>query len=164
MSIRRNDMKLKELLAVVEEIKKDLSYIRSLQERWQKERQRFPILYEYIGKQSDFFREKLQTLFEAEMKEESLDAYVKWRLQQAGKQPGGVEEGSAPVAQLQALESAMGEAAGLRQQKGQEDAKRLAEKVHQAAKERVPDKNKDAAKLAGLGTRTADEIERHKKK
>jgi len=157
-------MKLKELLAAVEEIKKDLSYTRSLQERWQKERRRFPILYEYIGKQSDFFREKMETLFEAEVKEESLDAYVRWRLQQVGKQPEGGGEKPAPVVELQTLESAAEEAARLRQQKEQEDAKRLAEKVRKTVKQHVPDEVKDAEKLAELGTQIADEIEKRKKK
>jgi len=142
-----SDMRLKELLSAVGEIKKDLSYIRSLQKRWQKECQHFPILYEYIGKQSDFFRERLDTIFEAEMKEESIDAYMKWRLQQAGRQPEGGEKSSAPVADLQALGSAMNEVAGLRQQKGREAVRRLAEKVHQTVKRYVPDKDKNANRL-----------------
>ncbi|RKY13290.1 MAG: hypothetical protein DRP82_05600 [Planctomycetota bacterium] len=91
-------MKLKELLAIVEEIKKDLSYTKSLQERWEKERRRFPILYEYIGKQLDFFREKMEKVLEAEVKEESLDEYIRWRLQQVRKRFESGEERIARVA------------------------------------------------------------------
>jgi len=153
MSTRSGNVKLKELLAAIEEIRKDISYTRSLQERWQKERQRFPILYEYVGRQSNFFWEKMETLLEAEVKEESLDAYVRWRLQQVGKQPEGGEKESGAAAGLQALESAAEEVAKLRQHKEQEDAERLAEKVRQ-------DEVKNADRLDEPGTQIADELEK----
>jgi len=152
-------MKLKELLAVVEEIKKDLSYIRSLEERWQKERRRFPILFEHIRKQAEFFRQKMQTLFEVEVAEASLDEYLRWRMQVA-RQPSSLEK---PVVELQTLEAAAAEAAKLREEKEKEDAKRLAEKVRQTVKQHLPQEVKDAEKLKELGTQIADEIEGGKK-
>lgn len=155
-------MKLKELLSVVDEIKKDLSYTRNFQEKWQRERRRFPILYEYIGKQVEFFREKIRALLDVEVKEESVDEYLRWRLQSSGKRKGEREEES--VVELQTLEAAAAEAAKLRQQKEAEDAKKLAAKVRQTVKQHIPEGVKDADKLAELGSQVADEIEKGEKK
>ena len=156
-------MKLRELLAALEEIKKDLSYTRSLQEKWEKERRRFPILYEHIGKQSDFFREKMEKVLEAEVREESVDAYIRWRLQQAGKQSEGSQRGSASVVGLQTLESAAQEVAKLRQQEGSE-ARPVAERVPKASKQDVSDKAGDAGKLAEPRTHVGDETEKREEK
>jgi len=163
MNIRRGDMKLRQLLAALEEIKKDLSYTQSLQEKWEKERRRFPILYEYIGKQSDFFREKMEKVLEAEVKEESVDAYIRWRLQQVGKESEGGERAAASVVGLQTQESAAQEVPKLPQQKSS-GARRLAERGPKTSKQDVSKNAANAGKLAQPHTRVADEMERQKGK
>ena len=151
-------MKLKELLAAVEEIKKDLSYTKSLQERWEKERRRFPILYEYIGKQSDFFREKMEKILEAEVKEETLDAYIRWRLQQMGKRSEAGEGELVSVAGLQTSESTAGETTKLRQQEGS-GTEQVAERVPKVSKRDASDKVSNVGKLSEPRTQVVDEME-----
>lgn len=72
-------MILKDLLKIVEEIRKDLAYTQRLEERWTKEQKRFPLIYESIVKQREFFQEVVDKALRAEVDESNLDEYVKNR-------------------------------------------------------------------------------------
>jgi len=146
-------MKLKELLALVDEIKKDLSYTRSLQERWQNEKRRFPILFAAIGRQIEFFNKNIARLFDAEVAETGLDAYVMDRLKTLRSRGG-----KAPVVELQTLESAAKEASRLREEKGKKDASKLASKVKKAVDGHLPRGAKSEARLRELGKQVVEEI------
>jgi len=69
-------MLLKELLRVIEDIKKDLAYTQRLEERWVSEQKRFPLIYKYIIKQREFFQEKIDGAFSIAIEETVLDEYV----------------------------------------------------------------------------------------
>lgn len=73
-------MILKELLRVVEEIKKDLEYTKRLEERWVKEQKRFPLIYKYIIKQRESFQEQIEKAMSINLDESGLDNYVVNRL------------------------------------------------------------------------------------
>lgn len=73
-------MTLKELLKVIEEIKKDLDYTKRLEERWTTEQKRFPLIYKYIIKQREFFQEQIDTSMKTDLEESRLSDYVKDRL------------------------------------------------------------------------------------
>jgi hypothetical protein len=73
-------MTLKELLKVVEEIKKDLDYTRRLEERWTAEQKRFPLIYKYIVKQREFFQEQIESSMKTDLDNASLTEYVRERL------------------------------------------------------------------------------------
>jgi len=145
-------MKLKELLALVDEIKRDMSYTRSLQERWQKEKKRFPILCEAISKQVDFFREKIEGLLDAEVVEEGVDKYVLYRLDVLRKKE------TVPVVELQTLEAAAKEAKALKEQREKEKKAQLAERVKAAMEAHMPKEGKSAEKLKALGEQVIEEL------
>lgn len=69
-------MNLKELLNVIEDIKKDLAYTKRLEERWIKEQKRFPLIYKYIIKQREFFQEKIDAALSVGIDLTKLDDYV----------------------------------------------------------------------------------------
>ncbi len=69
-------MIVKELLRVVEDMKKDLEYTRRLENRWQSEQKRFPLIYKYIIKQREFFQEQIDKAMMAELDESKLDGYI----------------------------------------------------------------------------------------
>jgi hypothetical protein len=73
-------MNLKELLKVIDEIKKDLDYTKRLEERWTSEQKRFPLIYKYIIKQREFFQEQIDTSMTTDLDEFRLTDYVKERL------------------------------------------------------------------------------------
>jgi hypothetical protein len=73
-------MILKELLRVVEEIKKDLEYTKRLEERWLSEQKRFPLIYKYIIKQRESFKEQIDKAMTMNLDESKLDEYVVNRL------------------------------------------------------------------------------------
>ncbi len=73
-------MNLKELLKVIEEIKKDLDYTRRLEERWTTEQKRFPLIYKYIIKQREFFQEQIDTSMKTDLNDSGLSEYVRERL------------------------------------------------------------------------------------
>lgn len=72
-------MILKELLRVVEEIKKDLAYTQRLEERWVSEQKRFPLIYKYIIKQREFFEEQIERALTMKLDDSQLDSYVAGR-------------------------------------------------------------------------------------
>ena len=73
-------MNLKELLKVIDEIKKDLDYTKRLEERWTSEQKRFPLIYKYIIKQREFFQEQIDSSMKTDLDEFKLTDYVKDRL------------------------------------------------------------------------------------
>ena len=73
-------MTLKELLKVIDEIKKDLDYTKRLEERWTSEQKRFPLIYKYIIKQREFFQEQIDSSMKTDLDEFKLTDYVKDRL------------------------------------------------------------------------------------
>lgn len=73
-------MNLKELLKVIEEIKKDLDYTQRLEERWTAEQKRFPLIYKYIVKQREFFQEQIEASMKTDLDNTGLSEYVKERL------------------------------------------------------------------------------------
>lgn len=98
-------MIVKELLRVVEDMKKDLEYTRRLENRWQSEQKRFPLIYKYIIKQREFFQEQIDKAMTSELDESKLDEYVKGRpgvkvqkLQTAQVTPPKEEPAPKPVA------------------------------------------------------------------
>jgi len=149
-------MKLKELIALVNELKKDMSYTRSLRERWKKEQKRFPILFASIEKQVDFFNKQVETLFDAEIDEKSLSSYISTRLT-ALREGGG--EGVKAV-ELQTLEEAAREAEELGKERDREQAKELAKKVKKAMESHLPKDAKSAEKVRRLGEELAEELEK----
>ena len=73
-------MTLKELLRVIEEIKKDLAYTQRLEQRWVSEEKRFPLIYKYIIKQREAFENQVDKTMTAQIDISNLDEYVKNRL------------------------------------------------------------------------------------
>jgi hypothetical protein len=69
-------MNLKELLRVIEDIKKDLDYTRRLEERWASEQKRFPLIYKYIIKQREFFQQQIDGAMNLNVDETQLNEYV----------------------------------------------------------------------------------------
>src|SRR5687767_15937203 len=51
-----------DVLKKIERIKKDLEYVRSFQEKWRDQRDRFPKIYEGILEQERFFLRKIEDL------------------------------------------------------------------------------------------------------
>src|SRR5262245_26951252 len=51
-----------DVLKRIERIKKDLEYVRSFQEKWRDQRERFPKIYEGILEQERFFLRKIDEL------------------------------------------------------------------------------------------------------
>jgi hypothetical protein len=76
-------MLLKDLLAAIEEIQKDLSYTQNLQERWEKEADRFPIIFEYIKKQSEFFKQQIEKLLSINVNGDAIPEFARRRGQAA---------------------------------------------------------------------------------
>lgn len=151
-------MKLKELVAVINGIRKDISYTRSLQERWQKERRRFPILFASIEKQTEFFKEQIEALFDAEVSDESVSPHIKSRLAML-REKG--EKGLAAV-ELQTLEDAAREAERMAKAREKEQAKELAGRVKEAMESHLPKEAKSAEKVRKLGEQLVKEIEGEK--
>jgi hypothetical protein len=76
----RTAMTLKELLKVIDEIKKDLDYTQRLEERWTTEQKRFPLIYKYIIKQREFFQEQIDSSMKTDLDDSNLTEYVRERL------------------------------------------------------------------------------------
>lgn len=72
-------MILRNLLKVIEEIRKDLAYTQRLEERWVKEKKRFPVIYESIVKQREFFEQVVEKALLVEVDESKLDEYMRNR-------------------------------------------------------------------------------------
>lgn len=149
-------MKLRELIALINELKKDMSYTRSLQERWKKEQRRFPILFASIEKQVDFFNKQIATLFDAEIDDTSLSSFISERL--TTLREGGGEQVKA--VELQTLEEAAREAERLSKERKKEQAKNLAKRVKKAMESHLPKDAKSAEKVRKLGEELAEEIEK----
>jgi len=149
-------MKLKELIALINELKKDMSYTRSLKERWRKEQKRFPILFASIEKQVDFFNKQIETLFDAEIDDKSLSSYIGTRLT-ALRECGG---GEVKAVELQTLEEAAREAEELSKERDKEQAKELAKRVKKAMESHLPKGAKSAEKVRKLGEELAEELEK----
>jgi hypothetical protein len=80
-------MLLRDVVAAVEEIRKDLSYTQNLEAKWEKEADRFPVILEYIKKQSGFFKEEIEKLFLLNVDDNAISEFVKTRRAQAGQVP-----------------------------------------------------------------------------
>lgn len=55
-------MTVADVLRRIERIKKDLEYVRSFQDKWKEQRERFPKIYEGILEQERFFLRKIEEL------------------------------------------------------------------------------------------------------
>ncbi|MCX7703240.1 MAG: hypothetical protein N2234_03955 [Planctomycetota bacterium] len=152
-------MKLRELVALIDSIKKDMSYTRSLQERWQKEKKRFPILYASIEKQSEYFKKQIESLFDAEVSDKGLSEYVHDKL--ASLRSSGTEQPS--IIELQTLEEAAKEADALTKKREEEQAKQLAQKVKETMESHLPKDAKGTEKVRELGEEVVKQIEKPKK-
>jgi len=151
-------MKLREMIGLIDSIKKDMSYTRSLQERWQKEKKRFPILYASIEKQTEFFKKQIEALFDAEITEGGLDEYIRDRL--AVLRSGGGEQTS--TIELQTLEEAAREAETLSKKREDEQSKQLAQKVKEKMETHLPKNAKGVEKVRELGEEVVKQIENPK--
>jgi hypothetical protein len=76
-------MLLKDLLAAVEEIERDLAYTQDLQAKWEKEAERFPVIFEYIKKQSEFFRQEIEKLLSISVGDNAMSDFVRQRARAA---------------------------------------------------------------------------------
>lgn len=72
-------MLLRDVVAAVEEIEKDLAYTQSLEAKWEREAKRFPVICEYIKKQVEFFREEIENLFSLNIDDGAISEFVKTR-------------------------------------------------------------------------------------
>ena len=72
-------MLVKDLLVAVEEIRKDLAYTQDIEAKWEKEADRFPVLFEYIKKQSEFFKEEIERLLSLNISNNAVSEFVKTR-------------------------------------------------------------------------------------
>ncbi len=72
-------MIFKDLLKVLEEIKKDLAYIQRLEGRWVREEKRFPLIYEHIVKQRVAFEKEADDILGTQIDGAFLSEYVRNR-------------------------------------------------------------------------------------
>ena len=70
-------MLLKDVVAAVQEIRKDLAYTQDLEAKWEKEADRFPVLFEYIKKQSEFFKEEIERVLSLNISNSAISDFVK---------------------------------------------------------------------------------------
>ena len=73
-------MTLRELLRVLDEVKRDLDYTRRLEERWVAEEKRFPLIYKHIARQKEFFQEQIDKVMIVDIDDQKVDNYVRARL------------------------------------------------------------------------------------
>jgi hypothetical protein len=106
-------MLLRDVVAALGEIRNDLSYTQNLEARWEKEADRFPLIFEYIKKQSEFFKEEIEKLFLLNVDDNTISEFVKTRRAQAEQVPkleGTATQAAEEVAQKRAEDKSSEEA------------------------------------------------------
>ncbi|MFH1422075.1 MAG: hypothetical protein ABIH42_05115, partial [Planctomycetota bacterium] len=72
-------MLLRDILSAVEEIKKNLIYTKSLETKWKKEEDRFPVIIKYIKKQKEFFEDEIEKVNLLDFDNNMLSDFIKNR-------------------------------------------------------------------------------------